>query len=84
MKTGIYAIAGGILVALLTGLLVNTPPLMVGAIHYGYPLPWLTRLIVSPQYFPWYIDYGSLIADIILWAIIVGVVLFGISRARRK
>lgn len=83
MKTAISAIIGGIIVTLLTGLLVNTPPLMVGATHYGYPLAWLTRLIIAPEYFPWRVEYGNLIADIIVWSIMVGVLLFGISRMKK-
>jgi hypothetical protein len=75
---------GGVLVALMTGLLSNTPPMMVGATYYGYPFPWLTRLIIAPQYFPWRVDYVSLIGDILVWSVIVGLVLMILSRTRKQ
>jgi hypothetical protein len=83
IRTVLFVILGGILVALATGLFSNTPPMMVGAVHYGYPLAWLTRLIVAPEYFPWLVDYANLIVDIIVWTIIVCIVLV-ISTLSRK
>jgi hypothetical protein len=80
----LIAIAGGVLLTLLTGLLSNTPEMMVGATYYGYPLAWLIRMIVAPQYFPWVVDYLGLIADIVFWSIIVGIVLLAIGMARKR
>jgi hypothetical protein len=80
----LIAIAGGVLLTLLTGLLSNTPEMMVGATHYGYPLAWLIRMIVAPQYFPWVVDYISLLADIAFWSVIVGIVLLAIGKARKR
>ncbi|MBS7626927.1 hypothetical protein KEJ51_07850 [Candidatus Bathyarchaeota archaeon] len=53
VKTPIYAVLCGLALTLLTGLFSNTPPRLVGAVWYGYPLPWLFRMIIAPQYFPW-------------------------------
>jgi hypothetical protein len=83
-RTVLIAVAGGVLLTLLTGLLPNTPEMMVGATHYGYPLAWLIRMIVAPQYFPWVIDYLGLLADVIFWAIIAAIVLLAIGKARKK
>ena len=74
VKLLLYAVIGGVIGTLLTGLIVNTPPMLVGATHYGYPFPWLTRLIIAPQYFPWRVNVLNLIGDIIVWTVIAGVV----------
>jgi hypothetical protein len=83
-RTVLIAIVGGVLLTLLTGVFSNTPEMMVGATHYGYPLPWLVRMIVAPEYFPWVVDYVNLLADVITWSIIVGIVLLVVGAARRK
>jgi xanthine/uracil permease len=74
MKPGvvgiIIAIAGGAALALLTGLVDVTPNGLVGATWYGFPLPWLYRLIVAPQYYPWDVHWLSLILDIGFWCVI--------------
>lgn len=80
----LFSIAGGALLTLVTGLFSNTPPMIVGATHYGYPLPWLTRLIIAPQYFPWRVNYVNLIGDISVWSIILGVVLLILATARKS
>jgi len=80
----LFTIAGGALLALATGLFSNTPFMLVGAVHYGYPLPWLIRMIVAPEYFPWVVNYVNLIGDIIIWAIVVGVVLLVLARTRKS
>jgi hypothetical protein len=82
-KTVIYAIIGGIAITLITGLLENTPAMMVGAVHYGYPFAWLVRMIVAPQYFPWVVLPIEFIADIVIWAIIVEVILLVATRRKK-
>jgi hypothetical protein len=84
VRAVLSAIVGGALLTLLTGLFSNTPEMMVGATHYGYPLPWLIRMIVAPEYFPWLVDYVNLLADVIVWSIIVGIVLLVVGMARKK
>jgi hypothetical protein len=72
----IFSVIGGALITLLTGLLSNTPPMLVGAMWYGYPLAWLFRLVLAPEYFPWRVDMTRLLADIAAWAAVVAVALF--------
>jgi hypothetical protein len=78
----IVSILGGELVTLLTGLIRNTPPMLVGAVHYGYPLPWLIRLVIAPQYSPWRIEVVNFFADLLVWSIITGIVVFITTRLR--
>ncbi|MEM2902481.1 MAG: hypothetical protein QXO32_07125 [Candidatus Bathyarchaeia archaeon] len=82
-KILVSAIIGGVMVALLTGFIPNTPARLLGATHFGYPFAWLIRMVVAPQYFPWRVNPTNLIADIVVWAIIVGLIVFAVSRARR-
>jgi hypothetical protein len=66
----------GIAVTILTGLIYLAPPILLGASHYGYPFAWLTRLIIAPEYFPWRVDIVSLVVDVVVWTILIGVALF--------
>jgi hypothetical protein len=75
-KIMILALIGGLVITLLTGLLLNMPTPLLGAEHYGYPLPWLFRLILAPEYSPWRLDLAGLIGDVVVWTIVVGVALF--------
>ena len=69
---------GGVLTAL-TALIDQTPSNLVGARWYGFPLTWLRRLIVAPQYNPWQVDYTGLIIDISVWFLVAFVVLYLIT-----
>ena len=73
----------GELITLLTGLVVSTPPMMVGAEWFGWPLAWLYRLLIAPQYNPWRVDVANFIADSIIWFIIVAIVAFIVVRLRK-
>jgi hypothetical protein len=83
VKMLIVPIVAGIVLTLLTGLFENTPGMLVGATHYGYPLAWLTRLIIAPEYYPWQVNPFELIADIVIWAVIVWVILFIVVKLRK-
>jgi len=50
-KIMIFSVIGGAIVTLLTGLISSTPPMFVGAKHYGYPLAWLVRLVLAQSSF---------------------------------
>jgi hypothetical protein len=76
VKILIPIIVGGPAIALLTGLVSNTPPMLVGATHYGLPMAWLFRLVIAPEYFPWRVDITRLLVDTAMWASIVALVLF--------
>jgi len=82
VKIILAAILGGVIVTLLTGLISNTPPMLVGATHYGYPFAWLTRLVIAPQYFPWRFNILTLIVDIVIWTLVIGIILFVFSRRK--
>jgi hypothetical protein len=78
------SILGGELLTLVTGLAVNTPPMLVGATHYGYPLAWLMRLIIAPEYNPWKVDLVNFLADIVIWTIVVAIVVFLATRSKKS
>ncbi len=78
------AAIGGVVITLLTGLVENTPEMLVGAVWYGYPLAWLVRMVVAPEYNPWVLRPLRLIADIVFWAIIVAIILFAYTKMRKK
>ena len=84
LKTLIFAIIGGVVITLLTGLINRTPPMLVGAVYYGYPFAWLEMMVIAPQYFPWVVRPVRLILDIVVWTIVVWVILFVISKVRKK
>jgi len=80
----LISILGGVVITLLTGLISNTPPMLVGAVHYGYPVPWLFRLVIAPQYNPWRLDLLNFFADIIAWFVIVAIVVLLVERSRKS
>ena len=79
----ILSVIGGVILTLLTGLISNTPPMFVGATHYGYPLAWLVQLVLAPEYFPWRGNVLNLIVDIVIWIIIVGIIATVLTRSRK-
>ena len=83
VKVVVSAIVGGVVITLLTGLIPNMPEMLVGATWYGYPLAWLSRLVLAPEYFPWRADSFNLAADIVFWVVILGVVLFIAKKVRK-
>ena len=83
-KTVIYSVIGGVVVTLLTGLISNTPAMLVGAMHYGYPLAWLVRLVLAPEYFPWRVNVPNLVVDLVIWIIIVVMAVTVLTRRRTK
>ena len=82
MKITILSLIGGVVITLLTGLVSNMPAPLLGAEHYGYPLPWLFRLILAPEYFPWRVDVVALVADVVVWTIVIGVALFAWTKIK--
>jgi len=53
-------------------------------VYYGYPFAWLEMMVVAPQYFPWVVRPVRLVLDIVVWAVIVWIILFVFSKARKK
>lgn len=83
VKLLVFAAIGGVIITLLTGLAQNSPEMLVGAVWYGYPLAWLVRLVVAPEYFPYVVRPLRLIADLLFWAIMATIVLFTYTRIRK-
>lgn len=83
-KTLIFAVVGGIIITLITGSFDHTPSGLMGAVWYGYPLAWLEMLIVAPQYFPWVVRPVRLVIDVVVWVIVVWIILFVISKIKKK
>jgi hypothetical protein len=83
VKILLSSVIGGVIITLVTGLISNTPPMWVGAVWYGYPLPWLIQHVVAPEHLPWHVNVLNLIADIVIWVVIVGVVLIVLARTRK-
>jgi hypothetical protein len=68
----------GILSAVVTlgsGFLRVTPNGLVGASWYGYPMGWLIRLVIAPQYNPWKVLSANLVMDLIFWFVIFAVII---------
>ncbi len=78
------SLIGGLAITLLTGLLSNMPMLLVGAEHFGYPLAWLTRLVIAPEYFPWRADALAFVVDVVAWTILIAVVILLWAKMKRK
>jgi len=83
MRMVVYAVVAGVVITLLTGLIGNTPEMLVGAVYYGYPFRWLEMMVVAPQYFPWVVRPLRLILDIVVWTVIVWVILFVVSKVKK-
>ena len=84
MKMVFFAVIGGIIITLVTGLFNNTPEMLMGAVYYGFPFAWLEMMVVAPQYFPWVVRPLRLILDIVIWTVVVWVILFAVSKAKKK
>jgi hypothetical protein len=84
MKMIIFAAIGGIIITLATALINNTPEMLMGAVYYGYPFAWLEMMVVAPQYFPWVVRPLRLILDLVIWTVVVWVILFVVSKAKKK
>ena len=73
-KSILGSVGGGVVITLITGLYNITPGGLVGAVWYGFPLAWLRRLVIAPQYNPWRIDITGLVVDLVVWILVIGAV----------
>lgn len=81
IKIPLSSVIGGVIVTLLTGLISNT--LWVGAVGYGYPFVLYLRLVLPPEHVSfWHVSASNLIADITIWAVIIGIVLLVLARTK--
>ena len=66
----IGSIIAGIAITLITGLFHNKGGI-IGSSRWGYPIHWLSKMVVGPQYTaPQEIVWGNLIYDIIIWVFV--------------
>jgi hypothetical protein len=79
LKRSAEAFVCGVAITLITGAFNTTPGGLVGATWYGFPVTWLSRLVIAPQYFPWRVNWVGFIADVIVWMILVWIVSFVLS-----
>lgn len=79
----VVSVLGGVIIALLTGLFSNTPEMLLGAEHYGFPLAWLIRMIVAPEYNPWRIEFLNFLADVVVWSVILFVIVLIVEKIRK-
>lgn len=42
---------------------------LLGGTHCGLPLPWLIRLALAPERFPWRINGVYLVLDVVVWTL---------------
>jgi hypothetical protein len=67
LRNTLEAGLAGAVLTLVSGLVPSTPGNLVGASWYGWPLTWVRKLVLAPQYNPWVVDWYGLIADFIFW-----------------
>ncbi len=79
----LVSVFGGEIITLLTGLFSSTPQMLVGAEWFGFPLAWLIRMIVAPEYNPWRIEFLSFLADVVVWSVILFVIVFIVEKVRK-
>ncbi len=83
-KIVLVSVVAGVAITILTMLYNGTPYLLVGAVWYGFPLTWIRRLVVAPQYNPWAIDYAGLVIDLCFWTLVSGAIIFLAKRTQNK
>ncbi len=81
------AISTGVLITVLSSFVPATPGGgFVGATWWGFPVAWLVKMVVAPQYNPYTLGpYGILgfLADIVIWFIVALIILAIINFAGR-
>jgi hypothetical protein len=55
--------------------------MLVSAVHYGFSIAWLFRMIVAPEYSPRRIDFLKFLADVVVWPVIFLVIVFILEKA---
>jgi hypothetical protein len=84
LKSILASIVIAVLVTLFTGTVNSTPTLLVGAAWYGYPVTWIRRLVIAPQYNPWRVDLLGLAIDLAFWFVIAVVIWFAVGYTKSR
>jgi hypothetical protein len=72
----IISIILGITITIITGFFLNTEK-YIGSSRWGYPLPWLSKIIVNPKYSPTLnIIWPNLIINITFISTLIFLILF--------
>lgn len=74
---------GGVVLGLVSGVVNSTPGGLVGAGWYGYPVAWLYKLVIAPQYNPWKVSAQGLVIDILFWFVVLAVILLILRKAKK-
>ena len=82
LKLVVVSVVLGASITLLTGE-VNTLHL-IGGSAYGLPAAWLNDRVLSPVYNPWFVNWVSLVIDVVLWAVVVGLVLISLRKLKQS
>lgn len=82
-KWTIESIVGGVALTLVSGLINSSPPI-IGASWYGWPVTWIRKLVIGPQYNPWVIDWKGVIVDFIFWFLLCWLALLIASKLSDK
>lgn len=64
------SVIAAVILTLLSGLVNSTPQLLVGASWYGWPMTWVTKIVVPPGYSPWLIKFAGLAEDLVFWFVL--------------
>ena len=84
LKTIIGGVMGGVVITLATAVYNATPAGLVGATWYGFPLGWLIKRVVAPQYNPWALSYTGLVVDLVVWFIVMFIILMLVGMTMKK
>jgi hypothetical protein len=84
LKSILASIVIAVSVTLFTGAINSTPTLLLGAAWYGYPITWIRRLVIAPQYNPWRVDLPGLAIDLVFWFVITAVILFAVRYTKNR
>jgi hypothetical protein len=49
---------------------------------HSFPTRRSSDLILAPEYLPWRVDMMALIVDVVIWTIVIGVVLFVLTKIK--
>ena len=76
----VVSLAAGIALTVLSGLVPMVT--LVGATRYGFPLTWMSRLVLAPEHYPWRFNITYFIVDAVIWSFIIAAARLLISRTR--